>query len=454
MTGLSKKKIVRYNFNSMQLKEKIILLIDKFFSKKEENSYISFLQKEHIDFFQKKGFPSFTENEEWKNTDINPIINQDYHIVYGSKEGKHQDVEFRKIKELIFLKREKSFLLIFIDGKYNSSLSRLSGVENHVILSNIASQKENQIKNYYGKFSYKYNVFYTLNTIFSKDGVYIYIPDNIFLEKPIEILHISTGLESQKIFLNTRNLIIVGEHSYVKVIEHYKCLKKHLIFINSVSEVYASNHSKIDYYKIQDNFGETSIIDNTFLKQKKYSKCSVYTFSFQGNFIRNNLKFYSSGEKTCSYLYGISLLSENQFVDHHTLIDHLYSNAYSYQLYKNILLDKSKGIFSGKIIVNERIQGINAFQKNSNIILSDEAYMYTKPQLEIYSEDVKCSHGCTIGNLQEEELFYLQSRGISEKKGKMLLLFSFIEEILNLIHIFELKKFFIQKMKKKLNKHL
>ncbi|WP_317168101.1 Fe-S cluster assembly protein SufD [Blattabacterium cuenoti] len=449
---MSKKKIVRYNFNSMQLKEKIILLIDKYFSKKEENSYISFLQKKHIDFFKKKGFSSFTGNEEWKNIDINPIINQDYHVFLGKKEVKHS--EYQKIKKLIFLKREKSFLLIFIDGKYNSSLSRLYGLKNHVILSNIASQEENQIKNYYGKLSYQYNVFYTLNTLFSKDGVYIYIPDNVFLEKPIEILHISTGLESKKILLNTRNLIIVGKHSSVKVIEHHKCLKKHLIFINSVSEVYASNHSQIDYYKIQDNFSETSIIDNTFLKQKKYSKCSVYTFSFQGNFIRNNLKFYSSGEKTYSYLYGISLLSEKQLVDNHTLIDHLYSNSCSYQLYKNILFDKSKGIFNGKIIVNERIKGINAFQRNSNILLSDEASMYTKPQLEIYSEDVKCSHGCTVGNIQEKELFYLQSRGISEKNGKMLLLFSFLEEILNLIHIFELKKFVYQKMNKKFNQHL
>ncbi|ACY40061.1 FeS assembly protein [Blattabacterium sp. (Blattella germanica) str. Bge] len=434
----------------MQLKEKIISLIDKYYSKKEENSYISFLQQKHINLFKKKGFPSFSENEEWKNTDINPIINQDYHILCEKEKIKH--IEYKKIKEFLFLK--ESFLFIFIDGKYNSFLSQLFGVKNHVILSNIASQKENEIKNYYGKLSYQYDVFYTLNTLFSKDGVYIYIPDNIVLERPIEILHISTGLESGRIMLNSRNLIVVGERSDVKIIEHHKSLKKHLAFINSVSEIYASNYSRIDYYKVQDNSDETFIIDNTFLKQKKHSQCSVWTFSFQGNFIRNNLKFYSRGEKTSSYLYGISLLSEKQLVDHHTLIDHFYSNAYSYQLYKNILFDQSKGIFNGKIIVNECIKGINAFQRNSNILLSDEACMYTKPQLEIYSEDVKCSHGCTIGNLQEEELFYLQSRGISERNGKILLLFSFLEEILNFIHIFELKKLIYQKMKKKLNQHL
>ncbi|WP_185872217.1 Fe-S cluster assembly protein SufD [Blattabacterium cuenoti] len=441
----------------MLLKEKIISLINKYYlCQKKDNSYISFFKKKHINFFKKKGFSYFTENKEWKNMNINSIMNHDYHILCESEKNNIKNIEYKNIQNFIFLKKEKSFLFIFIDGKYDYSLSKLCGIKNNVILSNIASQEKDEFKNFYGKISYKYDVFYTLNTIFTKDLAYIYIPDNIILEKPVEILHISTGLEYHKIMMNTRNLIIVGKHSYVKIIEHHKCLKKHLTFINSVSEIYASDYSKVDYYKIQNDSlkGETSIIDNTFLKQKKYSKCSVYTFSFQKNFIKNNLKFSFSGEKTYSYLYGISILSKKQLVNQNTLIDHLYSDAYSYQLYKNILFDKSKGIFNGKIIINKDIKGINAFQRNSNIILSDEACMQTKPQLEIYSEDVKCSHGCTIGNIQEKELFYLQSRGISEKNGKILLLLSFLKEILNTISIFELKKFIYQKMKKKLNKHL
>ncbi|QIK16451.1 Fe-S cluster assembly protein SufD [Blattabacterium sp. DPU] len=432
----------------MQLKEKIILLNKKFSSVKKKDSYMSFLQREHSDFFNKKGFPSSID-EEWKNTNIDSILSKDYNII--TENIKIENVEYKKIRKLTFLKKEKSLILIFIDGKYNPYLS--STHAENIILSNIISLKENDIKDYYGKLSYQYDAFYTLNTLFLKDGAYIYIPDNVILESPIEILHISTGKES-KIMLNNRNLIVVGEHSYVKIIEHYKCLKKHLVFINSVSEIYAMNHSKIDYYKIQNDLKETSVIDNTFLKQKNNSKCSVYTFSFQGNFIKNNLKFYSNGEKAYSYLYGISLLSGKQFVDHHTLIDHLYSNTYSFQLYKNILCGKSKGIFNGKIIVNEFIKEINAFQKNHNIILSNEASIYAKPQLEIFSEYVKCSHGCTVGNIQESELFYLQSRGIPEKKAKMLLLLSFLGEMLIPIHISELKKFIHKKMKEKLDKHL
>ncbi|AFJ91023.1 Fe-S cluster assembly protein SufD [Blattabacterium sp. (Blaberus giganteus)] len=430
----------------MQLKEKITLLINNF--KKKENSYISFLQQQHTDFFHKKGFP-YSINEEWKNTDIESIINQDYDLIYNNV--KIESIEREKVEELTFLKKEKSLILIFIDGKYNPDLSYVHA--ENIILSNIASLKDNEIRNFYGKLSCKYDAFYTLNTIFSKDGAYIYIPNNVILENPIEILHISTGIES-KIMLNNRNLIVIGEHSSVKIIEHYKCLRKHFAFINSVSEIYAMDCSVIDYYKIQNDLVETSIIDNTFLKQKNNSKCTVYTFSLQGNFIRNNLNFYSNGKKTYSYLYGISILSGKQLVDHHTLIDHLCSDSYSFQLYKNILCEKSKGIFNGKIIVNEFIKEINAFQKNHNIILSNEACIYTKPQLKIYSEYVKCSHGCTVGNIQESELFYLQSRGISEKKAKMLLLFSFLEEMLVPIHIFELKKFIHKKIREKLNKHL
>ncbi|WP_185858516.1 Fe-S cluster assembly protein SufD [Blattabacterium cuenoti] len=439
----------------MQLKEKIILLIsnDKYYSRIENNTYVSYLQRKHIDFFKKKGFPSSVTHEEWKNTDINSIINQDYHIIFFEYEKK-ENIEYNKIEELTFFKKKKeSFLLIFIDGVYYSSFSQTKIENKNVVLSNIISQKENIIKSYYGKLSYEYDAFYTLNTFLSKDGAYIYIPNHFILDKPIEILHISTG-DQYPVMLNPRNLIIVGEHSSVQIIEHHKSLKNHLSFINSVSEIYVSNHSKIDYYKIQNNFNKISIIDNTFFKQKKNSKSSVYTFSFQGNFIRNNLKLYSYGEKTYSYLYGISLLSEKQFVDHHTFMNHSYSNAFSFQLYKNILLDKSKSIFNGKITIDKWINNINAYQRNNNILLSKEAFIYAKPQLEIYSKNVKCSHGCTIGNIQEYELFYLQSRGISKKYGTILLLLSFLEEILKPIHIFELRKFIYKEINLKLDKYL
>ncbi|WP_185862690.1 SufB/SufD family protein [Blattabacterium cuenoti] len=431
-----------------------MLLRDRIFSSlskcREKNihgeySYISSLRHKSIDLFLKKGFPSVTD-EEWRNTDVHSILNQEYNLF--SKQRK--DLTYKKIKELIYL--DDSFLIIFIDGKYQSIYSHTS-TSSKIRLSNLASQEEREIKNFYGKLSNPNEAFNILNTIFSKDGGYIYIPDNIFLKNPIEILHIYTGIES-KIMLNTRNLIIVGESSYVQIIEHHKCLKKHLLFNNSVSEIYAFSNSQIEYYKIQDDLDELSIIDNTFVKQDLRSKCSFYTFSFQGKFIRNNLNFYSHGKFTYSYLYGISLLSEGQLVDHHTSMEHLYSNAHSFQLYKNILWNKSIGIFNGKILVDKCIKKVKAFQKNNNILLSDEACIYAKPQLEIFSDDVKCSHGCTVGTFHELDLFYCQSRGIPEKESKVLLLLSFLEEVLKTMNILKLRNLVHDKMKKKLGIYL
>ncbi|AWU43502.1 Fe-S cluster assembly protein SufD [Blattabacterium sp. (Cryptocercus kyebangensis)] len=435
----------------MLLKDRIISSFSEINSDLK-SSYLSRLRDQSINIFRENGFPS-TENEEWRKTNINSIINQDYKIF--SKEKKI--LEYHKIEEMVFLKEKKSFLLIFIDGEYNSFLShRYNNNENRrkdIILSNISSQKEEKIKNFYGKLSRKYDAFNTLNTIFSNDGGYIYIPNNISLKTPIEILHIYTGVES-KILLNPRNLIIVGESSKVKIIEHHKSLKRHLLFSNSVSEIYAFNNSQIEYYKIQDDIKGDNLIDNTFFQQNVHSKCSVHTFSFQGTFIRNNLNFYSIGENTSSSLYGISLLSGKQLIDHHTLIDHLYSNSYSFQLYKSILLEKSKSIFNGKILVEKGIKGINAFQKSNNILLSDEACIYAKPQLEIFSDEVKCSHGCTIGSFHESDLFYFQSRGIPEKDGKILLLLSILEEVLKPINILKLKNMISNKIKKKLGIYL
>lgn len=430
----------------MLLRDRIFSSLSKFRKKNIDgvSSYISSLRHKSIDLFLKKGFPSVTD-EEWKNTNVNSILNQEY-ILFSQQK---KDLEYQKIKELIYL--DNSFLIIFIDGKYQSIYSH--NTSSNIKLSNLGSQEERKIKDFYGKLSNPDEVFNILNTIFSKDGVYIYIPDNIFLKKPIEILHIYTGIES-KIMLNPRSLIIVGESSFVKIIEHHKCLKKHLLFNNSVSEIYAFSNSQIEYYKIQDDLDELSIIDNTFVKQDLRSKCSFYTFSLKGKFIRNNLNFSSHGKFTSSYLYGISLLSGGQLVDHHTSMEHLYSNAHSFQLYKNILWNKSMGIFNGKILVDKCIKKIKAFQKNNNILLSDEACIYAKPQLEIFSDEVKCSHGCTVGSFHELDLFYCQSRGIPEKESKVLLLLSFLEDVLKTMNISKLRNLVHEKMKKKLGIYL
>ncbi|WP_185855507.1 SufB/SufD family protein [Blattabacterium cuenoti] len=442
----------------MHLKNKINFFISKISSSiKKEKSYISYLQKKHINFFKKKGLNiNYISNKDkliGNTKDINSIFNEENYTIINNDSKYAKKIKYDKIKKFFIEKKKNAFLLLFIDGKYNTTFFEEKN-RYPIILSNIISQKEEKIKKYYGKLSYSYDIFYSLNTIFSKDGGYINIPDNIILKNPIEILHIITKNVKSRVMLNIRSLIVVGKNSDVQIIEHYKCMGKNSVFINSVNEIYSLDKSKIKYYKIQDCLKKTSIIDNTFLKQKKDSKCTVYTFSYKGNIIKNNLNFYSCGERSYSYLYGISLLSEEQYLNQCTLINHLFSNSYSYQLYKSILSEKSSVFFNGKIIVKKFISGVNAFQKSNNILLSNSSRAYANPQLKIFSKNVKCSHGCTIGNIKEYELFYLRSRGISEKESKKMILLSFLKKLLSTIDNIELRTFFNKKVNKKIEKLL
>ncbi|WP_185864461.1 Fe-S cluster assembly protein SufD [Blattabacterium cuenoti] len=437
----------------MQLKEKIIFLLKNFSYQK--NSHIRSLQERNINSFKKEGFLIYDDNLFNKKSiysSINKVINKDYDILLEDIEIKNRK-KYKKniIKEEILLKDDNYFLFVFIDGVYYPIRKYYNDIDD-VTLSNVFLQETNMIKDFYGKLSYKYEPFNAINTIFSKDGAFIHIQNDVYLKKPIEILYITTGMK-RKLMINIRNLIIVGKGANVKIIEHHKCLKNNSSsLINIVNEIYALDNSKVSFYKIQDRLKDSFVIDNTFIEQKNNSVFSIYTFSFQGETILNNLKLNSYGENAYSYLYGISLLSKNQIIDQNVCVKHLFSNTYSYQLYKSILWEKSKGRFNGKIFINKFLKGINAFQKNNNILLSDESDIYTKPQLEIYSENVKCSHGCTVGNIQESELFYLQSRGIPEKEAKILLLLSFLEEILKYIHILPLKRIINDSIEKKLNK--
>ena len=257
-------------------------------------------------------------------------------------------------------------------------------------------------------------------------------------KKPIQILHLATGNEAA-LLLQPRNLIIAEENAELQVIERHQSLTGNEVLTNSVTEIFAAKDAIVDYYKVQNDVNTASLVDNTYISQKGNSVVRVHTFSFGGKLTRNNLNFYQNGERIDSTLKGVTILGEKQHVDHHTLVHHAQPNCESHQDYKGIFGEKSTGVFNGKIIVDKIAQKTNAFQQNNNVLISDKATVNTKPQLEIFADDVKCSHGCTVGQLDEEALFYLQSRGIPKKEAQALLMYAFANNVLESVRIPELK---------------
>ena len=240
--------------------------------------------------------------------------------------------------------------------------------------------------------------------------------------------------------MQPRNLIIVGENAHVQIIERHQSLSDNAVFTNSVTEIFAEKRSYLDFYKIQNDKENASLIDNTFIHQEQDTNCNVHTFSLGGKITRNNLNFSQNGEHCDSTLKGVTILKDKQHVDHNTLVNHISPNCESHQDYKGLYADSSTGVFNGRVIVEKEAQKINAFQQNNNILIDDNATVNAKPQLEIFADDVKCSHGCTIGQFDEDALFYLRSRGIGLKEAQALLMYAFANTVLETVKIPELKR--------------
>lgn len=419
----------------MDLKDKLVSSFMALENMLDVDTAVHDVRSEAIKTFEDKGFPSKRE-EAWKYTSLNALLKHDY-SVFPKQENA---VEYREVKKY-FIHDIESYKIVFIDGKYSSHLSQTTHDGMDVCLMSAALTKPKyrlMIENYFNKAAGKDGLS-SLNTAFSQEGAYIHIPKNKVVEKPIQIVHFSTGTESA-LMLQPRNLIVVDENSHVQIIERHQSLTDNQVLTNCVTEIFTNKRAIVDYYKIQNDRPTASLIDNTFIRQNRESLASVHTFSFGGQLTRNNLNFYQEGERIDSTLKGITIIGDKQHVDHNTLVHHQEPNCESHQDYKGIFGDKATGVFNGKVIVDKIAQKTNAFQANNNILLSDKASVNTKPQLEIFADDVKCSHGCTIGQLDESAMFYMRSRGIPEKEAKALLMFAFSNNVLDSVKIPEIKQ--------------
>ena len=418
----------------MDLKDKLVTSFLAFENQVDVDSKIHDIRTEAFKTFETEGFPT-KKDENWKYTSLKSVLKHDYSIF-----PKHENaLEYSDVKKY-FLHDIDTYKVVFIDGKYSSHLSQTTHDGIDVCLMSSALNKPKYkliIDNYFNKIAPNNSV-NALNTAFSKEGAYIHIPKNKVVEKPIQIVHFSTGNEAATM-LQPRNLIVVDENSHVQIIERHQSLTNNPVLTNSVTEIFANKRAIVDYYKIQNDNQEASLIDSTYVNQKRESLASVHTFTFGGKLTRNNLNFYQNGEHLDSTMKGITIIGDKQHVDHNTLVHHIEPNCESHQDYKGIYNDSSTGVFNGKVLVEKDAQKTNAFQANNNILTSDKATINTKPQLEIFADDVKCSHGCTIGQLDESALFYMKQRGIPEKEAKGLLMYAFSNNVLSSVKIPELK---------------
>ena len=419
----------------MELKDKILSSYVAFENNLNTNSAIHDIRTEALENFEKLGFPT-KKLEAWKYTSLNSVLKNDFSIF----PNKETSVELADVKKY-FIHDIDTYKIVFIDGKYSSFLSETTHDTIDVCLMSSALSKPKYkavIENYFNKIAKQDNLT-SLNTAFASEGAYIHIPRNVEVEKPIQIINFTTGSEAATM-LQPRNLIVVDENAHVQIIERHQSLTSNAVLSNVVTEIYADKNATVDVYKIQNDEINASLVDNSYINQKTNSVVSVHTFSFGGNITRNNLNFYQNGEHIDSILKGITIIEGKQHVDHHTLVHHIEPNCESHQDYKGIFDERSTGVFNGKVIVNKEAQKTNAYQQNNNVLISDKATINAKPQLEIFADDVKCSHGCTIGQLDDDALFYMQQRGIPKKEGKALLMFAFANTVLESVKIPEVKQ--------------
>jgi len=420
----------------MSLKEKLVTSFMAFEDNIDVHSPIHDIRTEAIKTFENEGFPSKKE-EAWKYTSLNSILKHDYSVF-----PKHENaLEFKDVKKY-FLYDTDTYKVIFIDGVYSPFLSNTTHDGLDVCLMSAALTKpkyRDLINTYFNKIAPSDDSLTALNTSYAKEGAFVYIPKNVVAEKPIEIIHFSSGIE-EALWLQPRNLIVVDKNSQVQIIERHQSLNEHPVVTNSVTELYVHEEAFADYYKLQNDLPSASLIDNTYITQEQNSHASVHTFTLGGKLIRNNLRFFHKGEHILSTLKGVTILEGKQHVDHSTLVHHSQPNCESHQDYKGIFSERSEGVFNGQILVDKIAQKTNAFQQNNNILLDDKATVNSKPQLEIFADDVKCSHGCTIGQMDEQALFYLRSRGIPKKEAKALMTYAFANNVLESVQLPSLKK--------------
>jgi len=399
----------------------------------EDVSPLYKIRKDAIDKFSALNFPT-VKDEEWKYTNINPLLNKSFKPANAIPE-----VDPAIIGKYLFNKNE-FITLVFINGYFSKEFSDVESLPEGLILETIsdAIKKHPQlVLDYFSKSSSGgKNIFTELNTAFADHGTFVFVEERVVIQKPIQILYLT---HADEIFVSPRNLFVISKNAQVKIIETFAGFGASSYFTNQVTEFLVNENAVVEHVRIQDEQLQSFHISHLAVELERSSNFSSYNINFGGSLVRNNVNTKFLGEFAECRLNGLYVAEGSQFIDNHTSIDHAKPNCLSNELYKGILNDTAHAVFNGKVFVRQDAQKTNAYQQNKNILLSNEALVNTKPQLEIFADDVKCSHGATVGQLDKEQLFYLKARGIQEKEAKALLLYAFASDVVHSISMLQVR---------------
>ncbi|PRY14233.1 iron-regulated ABC transporter permease protein SufD [Pontibacter ummariensis] len=388
-----------------------------------------------LENFRKSGFPT-TRVEDWKYTNVIPFLKEDYALQDKAKAGAAlaHAVEAATIEDL------DSYRIVLLNGQLQETATDEKLPDSISIRPMAEAKQEATFLNYFGKGTdVEKHHFAALNTAMFTDGLLIEVKANASIDKPLHIIHAFSS--ENNLFVQPRHLIVLHRSAALSIVESVVTDSSAAkIFVNSLTEVVVEENANLNHYTLQTAKKGLRQLQHTEVNQKRDSVYSNYTFSLpEAELLRNNLHVNLDDEHTESHLYGLYLGADQQLLDNHTFMNHQKAHCESNEVYKGVLLDKAVGVFNGKVFVQVDAQKTNAFQQNNNLLLSPTATINSKPQLEIFADDVKCSHGSTIGQLSQEAMFYLQSRGIGEDSARAMLVSAFAFDVTEKIKIPELE---------------
>lgn len=396
-------------------------------------------------------FPDFTQ-ERWKNTDLKPTLDKQYYQ-YLDKPTDVVPLEQLFTCEVHNFETDQiSFLNGWLVRRPQLFDATPDGI---VVCSLLQAMKDypDLIDRHFGNYcNASESIFHALNTAFTLDGLFIYVPDNTVIDRPVQMISIINHTEN--LLIQNRNLVILGKNSKLTLVQCDDSTNHQASFTNSVTEVYLDEHAEMVHYKLQNLNNDSTLFNSTYFRQEAGSLLTTYAISLNGGLIRNQTEAKLNGRGASADIYGLYLMDRKQHVDNRVFVDHAMPECHSNELFKGILDDEASAVFNGHILVRKDAQKTNAYQNNRNILLTDKARANARPFLEIYADDVKCSHGATVGQLDNEALFYLRSRGICMASARLLLMYAFAAEVIGKMTLEPLKNRIDEMIKQRLRGEL